>query len=102
MTNNYDIFISDKRNSQQAVNCWSCSNVVLLRSSFGVPLLLLWLSYGALKWIRSAFEENLKIMWRYTLLMAISALGHGTSIVASRARLCRFALQRTCVIEKRM
>ena len=85
MTNNYDIFISHK--SLPLANCHSCfcSNVVLalltflkfdyvqvslhstrliekfLRSSLGVLLVLLWLSYKILMWIHSAFEEGLKI-----------------------------------------
>lgn len=37
-------------------------------------------------------EEGSMAMRRYTLLMNRSALGHGTSIVAPRTRLCRFAL----------
>ena len=48
------------------------------------PLALLWLSYGALKWIRSAFEEGLKVMRRYTLLMNISLLVHEAGLVAQR------------------
>ena len=58
MTNNYDRFISNNRKSQPTANCWSCSNVVLFRSSPSVPLVLLWLSYGALKWVRSAFLDE--------------------------------------------
>ena len=54
-----------KQKSLQAENCWSCSDVVLHRLSMSVPLVLLWLSYGALKWIRSAFEEGPKVMRRY-------------------------------------
>ena len=65
MTNSHNIFISYKRKNRQAANCWSYSNVMLLRPSFGVLLVLLWLSYGALKWIRSTFEEDPKVMRRY-------------------------------------
>ena len=37
--------------------------------SFGVPLVLLWLSDEPLTWICSAFEEGSKFMWRYALLI---------------------------------
>ena len=52
-------FRSDQRKSQLAVKCRACTTWALLRSSLGVPLVPLWLSYGMLKWIRSAFEEDL-------------------------------------------
>lgn len=66
----YFAFRSYQRKSRLAMNSWSCSNAV----PFGVPLVLLWLSSGALKWIRGAFEEGSKVMWRYTLLMDINVL----------------------------
>lgn len=71
MTNKHDIFISYKRKSLPTANRWICSNVVLAsltfftldnvqaslhctrlfekfhRASYGVPLVLLWLFYGA-------------------------------------------------------
>lgn len=65
MTNNYDIFISHKQKSRSATSCWSCTNVVFLKSSLGIPFVLLWSSNGALKWIRSTFEESSKVMLRY-------------------------------------
>lgn len=59
------------------------------------PLVLLWLSDGALKWIRSAFldepsgqaerEEGSKVIRRYTPLTSISSLPHKASLVAPRA-----------------
>ena len=41
---------------------------------FCVHLILLWLSRGKLKWIRSAFEDGLNNMRRYTLFMNIGRL----------------------------
>lgn len=101
MINNYDIFINDKHK-----NCWSCPNVIL-RFPSDVPLVLLWSSYGALKWVRSAFldepsgrstsgrlfpkglkkaerKEGSKVMRRYAPLMIINSLVHETGFVASR------------------
>ena len=78
MTNNQDIFISNKRIIQPTADSWSCFDVVLVsltfltfdnvqanmhctlliekffRYSFDASSILLRLSYGALKWIRSA------------------------------------------------
>ena len=99
MTSNYDIFVNYKRKSVPIVNFWSCSDGVCLRSSFGVPLILLWISYKTLKWIRSAFfeepsgrstsgrlfpkglkkakrEEDSKIMRSYMLLTNIGVLAY--------------------------
>ena len=73
MTNYYDIFISDKRKDLPVANCRPSSNVVLLRSSFGVPLVLLWFSYGALIWTRSALEKGSKVMRRFRSLKNISS-----------------------------
>ena len=53
--------------SQEETRRIIISDMVKKRGSI-VPLVFLWLSYGALKWIRSAFEKDLKVMWRYTLL----------------------------------
>lgn len=72
MKNNYDICTCHKLQNRLAVNSWPCTDVVPLMSSFGVPLVLLWCSFGALAWIRSAFEEGLKVMRKYSLLMDIS------------------------------
>lgn len=104
---NYDIFMSHKRKNRLEANRWPCSNVVLLsisfanffsrlghsyeqdgfrcfQSTFGIPLLLLWLSYRALKWIRCAFEEGSKVMRRFTLFMNISFLLHDAKLFAPR------------------
>lgn len=43
-----------------------------------------WLLYRLLKF-RSAFEEGLKVMRRYTLLTDSSALGHEVGLVAPKA-----------------
>lgn len=59
MTNN-NIFISHMWNRQLTVNNYPCSNMLLFGYSFGMPLVLLWLSYRSLMLIRSAFEEGLK------------------------------------------
>ena len=58
MANKYDIFINYKRSRQLTASCWPCSNLVLPRSSYGVPLVLLWLSHGTLKWLRRAFLDE--------------------------------------------
>lgn len=63
-----------KRDGLLAASCWSCSNVVLPRPSFGMPLVLLWLSYGPFKWSRLAFDEGSKVMRRYTPLTNISSV----------------------------
>ena len=76
-----------------------CGLSLLPQFPFGVPLVLLELSYRSLNWIRSAFEEGSKVMWRYTPLTNICALANETGLVAPRARFCRFALQRTYVHE---
>ena len=81
MANNCNIFISNKRNSQPTLNCRSCSNMLQLRASFGVPLVLFWLSYGVLKWIRSVFEEGSKVMRNYTLLTDRSSLIYEIGLV---------------------
>ena len=54
----YLIFRSNQRKSQLAVKCRACSSFALLRSFLVDSLLPLWLSYGALEWIRSAFESS--------------------------------------------
>lgn len=77
-------FKSYKRKHFPAASYQPCSNVVSLRLSFGVPLFLFWLSYKALKWIRSAFEEGAKVMRRYILLRNICPLAHETGLVALR------------------
>lgn len=105
MINNNDIFINYKRNSQPKANCRYGTNAVYNSSSLGVPLVLLWLSYRALKWIRNAFldepsgrstsgslfpkglkkaehEEGSKVMWRYTLLTNIGSSAHEASLLA--------------------
>lgn len=108
MTYNYNIFISNKRKSRRAAKKYPCSNVVLLfRYSFGMPLVLLWLSYKALKRIRSAFlddpsgrstsgclflkglkkaerKDGLKVIQRYTLLTNIGSSAHEAGLVATR------------------
>ena len=109
MANYYDMFMNYKRTSQTTANCWSCSNKMLLsfrsadfmsrldkssklvcahytKSFLGEPLDLLWLSYRALRWIRSVFldgprgkaerEEGSKVMRRYTLLTNIGVLAY--------------------------
>lgn len=100
-------FISVKRYNFPTANRWSCSNVVLHRSSSGASLVTLWLSYRTLKWIRSIFldepsdrsasgclfpkgikkaerEEDSKFLRRYAPLMNINSLAHETDFVASR------------------
>ena len=104
MTEYYDIFINYKWKKQLKTNCWSYSDVVRHRSSYNVPLLLPWLSFETLKWIRSAFldepsgrstfgrlqgkkaerEEGSKVTRRYTLLTDIGALAHEAGLVAPR------------------
>ena len=88
MTNNYDRFISINRKSQPTANCWSCSNVVLFKSSPSVPLVLLWLSYGTWKWIRSAFDECLVIR-RYTMLTNIGSSAHEVGLAHHKIRFGR-------------
>ena len=95
MTNVNDIFINYKRKPLPVQNGWPCSNVALLRFSFGVPLFLLGLLYRALKSIRCAFldeasgktgrEEGSKVMRKYTWLRDINAFVHEAGIVVSRA-----------------
>lgn len=58
----YFAFISNKLKNRQAVNCRCCFNVVHLRPSIAASIILFWLSYGALKCIRSAFEEGSKVI----------------------------------------
>ena len=84
MADYYDISISSMQKSRPDANCRSFSNMVLLSSSFGVPLVLLWLSYRALTWIRSAFEEGSKVIRRYTLLTDISPLPYEADLIAQR------------------
>ena len=102
----YDIFICYKQKGLRVIICWYITNV-LLRPSFGVPLVHLWLSFGPLKWIRSVFldepsdrsasgclfpkgikkaerEEDSKFLRRYAPLMNINSLAHETDFVASR------------------
>ena len=64
----YFAFISYKRRIQLKANCLPCLASLLLRASFGVSLVLLWMSYGTLMWIHCAFEEDSKVMRRYTQL----------------------------------
>ena len=127
MANYYDIFINYKRTSQTTANCWSCSNKMLLSFSFadfmsrldksskpvcahytksflGEFLVLLWLSYRALRWIRSVFldgpsgrstfgrlqgkkaecEEGSMVMRRYTLFTNLGSLPHEVGMAALR------------------
>lgn len=75
----YLVFLNDKRKSLR----WSCSNVVCLGAYYSVPLVLFWLSYMAMKWIRSAFldeqseqaerKEDSKVMRRYTPITKIGS-----------------------------
>lgn len=64
MTNNHDIFISYKRKGLSLVHdSWfmvqeSWLNQTAVTSSFSVPLVLLWLSYRALEWIRGKFDGH--------------------------------------------
>ena len=83
MTNDNNIFINYKQKSLPAENHRSCSNVVLLRFSFGVLLVLLGLSYRTLTWIRGAFGESSKVMWRYTLLRNRCPLAQEAGILAT-------------------
>ena len=63
-------------------------------SAFGALLVLLWLSYGALKWIRSTFldepsgqaerEVGSKVVLRHTSLMDISLLACQVDLLAPR------------------
>lgn len=83
MKNNYDICTCHKHQNRLAANCWSCTYMVLLSSSFGVPLVLLWLSYKAMTWIRNAFEEGLKVMRKYSLFTNAGSLAHEACLLAS-------------------
>ena len=51
-----------------------CGLPFLPQSFFDVPLVLLWLSYGAFKLIQSAYKEGLMFMRGYMLLVTISLL----------------------------
>ena len=84
MKNNFDTFIKYQRKNLSMISFRSYPNGVLLWSSLGVPLVLLWLSIEALKWIRNAFIEDLKIMLRYTQLTNIGSLPHEAGLVAPR------------------
>lgn len=74
ITNNNDMFIRYKSKSIPTANCWPCVNVVLPKSSSGVPLILVWLSYGVLTWGRSGFEEGSEVIRKYTLLTNIGSV----------------------------
>lgn len=52
--------------------------------SFGVLSFLLWLSDWTLKWIRSAFEEGSKNMWRYAPLSNKGSSHHEVYLLAPR------------------
>lgn len=52
--------------------------------SFCLPLLLLGLSYGLVRWIRCAFKDVLKAMRRYMPLTGISVLAHEAGFVIPR------------------
>ncbi len=80
MKNNYNLFISHKRINLSTANCWSCIDMELPESSFGVPLVVLWLSYRTLAWIRSAFEQGSKFMWKCPL--------HKANFDAPRPSIC--------------
>ena len=54
--------------------------------SLCIPSIHLWLSYGALKWIRSAFKEGSRAMRSDTLLIEINALAHEACLATSRNR----------------
>ena len=103
MISKHDLFIGYKRKSQPTTICRSGSNVVLLQFTFGVPLVLLWLSYGILTWIRSPFldeprgrstlgrsrqkterEEDSKGIRKYTLLTNIGSLVREACLLAPR------------------
>lgn len=102
-------YIIYNRKDLPAAKCRSGSNSVLLQFTFGVPSFPLWLSYGSMKWIRSEFldepsdqaerEEGSKIMRRYMLLTVIFLMTLEVTLVATRHRLWRFAVQRTHVRE---
>lgn len=85
MTNDNNIIINYKQKGLPTESCWSCSDVVLFRSSCGVPLVLLWLSYGTWKWIRSAFDECLVIR-RYTMLTNIGSSAHEVGLAHHKIR----------------
>jgi hypothetical protein len=124
MTYKYDTEISYRKKSRPAAKCKSYFNVDLLRASFGVPLVLLWLSCGTfsisqmsneslftrsvrenvgakgsiLKWIRSAHKEGSKNMRRYTQLTDISALAYEAGLLAPR-RYVRETMNLCCEIK---
>jgi hypothetical protein len=101
-------FISDKRRCFPVANYWSYSDVALFRHSFGILLVLLRLSYGALKWISSAIldepsgkaerEKGSKIMRRYTLLGNTCPLAHEAGLVVQRTYV-REAMNIVCVMK---
>jgi hypothetical protein len=51
---------------------------------FCVPSVPLWLSYGALAWLRSVFEEDSKFMGKHMPLAHMSVLAPEVGLVASR------------------
>ena len=62
--NKYFAFISDKRKNLPTASCWSCSNEVFLRSSFCVPLVLLWFSYGTFSISQMSNGSLLTLSWQ--------------------------------------
>ena len=70
--------------SQEEVRRIIISDMVKKRNSI-VPLAILWLSYGTLKWFRGAFEEGLRFMRRHSLLTHRGALPYETGLVVSLA-----------------
>lgn len=64
MARNYNIFISNKRKIPPIANCWPCSDMLFLRSSYGVPLDLLWIFYGTFQLSQMSNESLHTLPWR--------------------------------------
>ena len=74
----YLAFINGKWKNIPVANYRPCSNVVQLWSSFNVSIVLLWLSYRALKWILCIFEDGSKFMQKCVILINICSLARET------------------------
>ena len=90
MTSNHDLFINYNRKDLSMVHdSWFMVHESWIiqtaeSSAFGVPLVLLWLSYGVLRRIRRAFEEGSKVIRRHTLIMNIDELNNKAGLVGPR------------------
>ena len=64
--------------SMPTANCWSFSNVVSLRSTFGVPLYLLWFFYGM-----SSFQMSngslFTLPWRKNVIRCLAGITYSAA-----------------------